>query len=82
MKKSLKIVMDPFAVRQFDQQLTGPSCITYDHEKFTEKVNDYYLEVKDKGGLKEGYAPFCKHLFMENFTDCLSYYIKIEPEND
>ena len=30
------------------------------------KVNEYYLQTKDKGGLVDGYAPFCKHLFMKN----------------
>ena len=29
-------------------------------------MNDYYLEHKDNGGLVDGYAPFCKHLFIKN----------------
>ena len=33
-------------------------------------------------GLKEGYAPFCKHLFVENFTDTACAYAEITPENE
>jgi hypothetical protein len=40
------------------------------------------LEVKDNGGLKDGYAPFCKHLFIENFTNVYSTSIEITPENE
>ena len=39
------------------------------------------MEVKEKGGLKDGYAPFCKHLFMPNFTDW-SGCVKISEENE
>jgi hypothetical protein len=81
MKKSLKIVMDPFCFKQFDLA-SGAAYINFDKDEFTQKVNNYYLDVKEKGGLKNGYAPFCKHLFMENFTDCISYAIKIEPHNE
>ena len=56
--------------------------LNYDKEAFESKINDFYLEVKDKGGLKDGYAPFCKHLFIENFTDAISGYIIITPENE
>ena len=56
--------------------------INFDKEKFTEQVNEYYLTAKENGGLIEGYAPFCKHLFMENFADAYSGYIEITPENE
>jgi hypothetical protein len=45
-------------------------------------VNDFYLDVKDKGGLKDGYAPFCKHLFIENFTNSQSSTLEITNENE
>ena len=40
------------------------------------------MKVKDQGGLKDGYAPFCKHLFIENFTDAIGAYVKITKENE
>lgn len=38
--------------------------------------------MKDNGGLHNGYAPFCKHLFIENFTDAIGSYTKITKENE
>ena len=32
--------------------------------------------------MKDGYAPFCKHLFIENFTDAISCYVEILPDNE
>ena len=37
--------------------------------------------MKDNGGLKDGYAPFCKHLFVPNFTEIKSSCVKLTPEN-
>lgn len=31
--------------------------------------------------LVDGYAPFCKHLFVPNFTNAISSFMKITPEN-
>ena len=47
-------------------------------EIFLDKLNSLYLENSD---LKDGYAPFCKHLFVENFTDCKTYYLPITENN-
>ena len=80
MKKSLKIVMDPFCFKQFDPS-SGSAFINYDKDEFNTKVNDFYLAVKDQGGLKDGYAPFCKHLFIENFSEAVNLHLEITPEN-
>lgn len=32
--------------------------------------------------LRDGYAPFCKHIFIPNFTPALTYYSKITAENE
>ena len=32
--------------------------------------------------LRDGYAPFCKHIFIPNFTPALTYYSKITSENE
>ena len=47
-------------------------------EEFEKKVNEAYSEDK----LVEGYAPFCKHLFVENFTEAKSMFLEITPENE
>jgi hypothetical protein len=48
-------------------------------EEFTQIVNERY----DESNLKEGYAPFCKHLFIANdFTDAVVNVLPITPENE
>lgn len=48
-------------------------------EEFEEVVNERY----DESALKEGYAPFCKHLFLVNdFTDAQVNVLPITPENE
>ena len=32
--------------------------------------------------LRDGYAPFCKHIFVPNFTPALTYYTAITPDNE
>lgn len=44
--KTIKIVLDPFAFKQFDAA-AGSLFINYDKQAFAEKINDFYLEVKD-----------------------------------
>lgn len=82
MKSNLiKIVLDPFCFKQFDPA-AGSLYINFDKQQFAERVNEFYLDAKDKGGLKDGYAPFCKHLFIENFTDAISGFIEINKDNE
>ena len=81
MAQARKIVMDPFCFKQFDSAKIGSVMINMDKEEFAARINEFYLQVKDEGGLKDGYAPFCKHLFIENFTDTMCSYAKITPEN-
>ena len=81
MQSAQKIVLDPFCLKQWDPK-AGSLFINYDKDAFTAKVNQYYLDTKDNGGLRGGYAPFCKHLFIPNFTDATSGTIEITPENE
>lgn len=81
MKKSIKIVLDPFCYKQFEAT-AGSLFINFDKDLFTDRINEFYLSVIDKGGLKDGYAPFCKHLFINNFTDAISGFIEITPANE
>ena len=54
-----------------------PSSTTV--SEFEEIANARYQEED----LKEGYAPFCKHLFIKNdFTDAKVNVLKITPENE
>jgi hypothetical protein len=73
-----KIVLDPFSYRQWDSTKTT-NVINFDKDKFTEKINQYYLD--NPGSLKDGYAPFCKHIFIENFTDSSANYVPITEDN-
>jgi len=49
-------------------------------EDFTDRVDQFYKENPD--ALKPGYAPFCKHLFIPNFTTAVTACTKITPENE
>jgi len=72
-----KIVIDPFCYEQFDKSKTHLT-INIDKDDFEEKVNEFYL--KNLNLLRDGYAPFCKHLFIENFTDMTPGYLPINYE--
>ena len=50
-----------------------------DKKQFMEKLNEIYLKEPK---LIDGYAPFCKHLFVKNFTDCSNYYQEITADNE
>lgn len=89
-----KIVMDRFALRQFNK--SAPSFINYDPVAFEGKINEVYLksleEMKSKGLdlkdfekneiLRPGYAPFCKHIIVDNFiSDLKPGTVEITTEN-
>eukprot|EP00808_Paulinella_micropora_P031275 g48626.t1 len=67
------ISLDRFALRQFDKNAgVSHTVIDYDPQAFISKVNEFYESKKasakeDSEVLVDGYAPFCKHLFMPNF---------------
>jgi len=73
------IVLDPFAERQFELGKSS-TYIDYDKDELVAKINEYY----EKGGkaLVDGYAPFCKHVFVPNFTPAASAALRITPENE
>jgi hypothetical protein len=78
------LVVDPFAFRQFREHAhahPGYTGTVFDIsvDKFEQIVNERYREQD----LKPGYAPFCKHLFVENdFTNATVNVLKITPENE
>lgn len=67
---SKKLVVDPFCYRQFQQfeqsKKYSGTIFSQTIQEFEEIVNARYKPNE----LKDGYAPFCKHLFLINdFTD-------------
>lgn len=76
-KKDLKIVVIPFCYRQFDLKNKKTSTIDSTIEDFQTKVNEQFHESL----LKPGYADFCKHIFLENWTNTVLDYAEITPEN-
>jgi len=77
------MVVDPFCYRQFAEfeQSKGNSETVFNisMEEFTNIVNARFSEDK----LRDGYAPFCKHLFVVNdFTEAQVNVLEITPENE
>ncbi|CAM9469029.1 unnamed protein product [Ectocarpus fasciculatus] len=75
-----ELEMDAFAMRQFtDESYTGTK-VAYDPQEFEDKVNEIFRAAGGK--LEEGYAPFCKHVFVSNFAGVKTSTVKITPENE
>uniref|UniRef100_K3X1V7 Flagellar associated protein n=1 Tax=Globisporangium ultimum (strain ATCC 200006 / CBS 805.95 / DAOM BR144) TaxID=431595 RepID=K3X1V7_GLOUD len=74
-----ELVLDRFCLRQFDDPQYLGTQIKYDKVEFEKKINEIYLARNKE--LVDGYAPFCKHLFIENFTDTRLNVVKITPSN-
>lgn len=67
----MTIVLDEFAFRHWDDPTyTGARITTISKEDFTESVRKY---IAENGGFDkcsvDGYAPFCRHVFIPNTTD-------------
>jgi len=72
--------MDGFCARQFNNPGYTGTQIHYDMAEFESKVNAYF-EANGEN-LIEGYAPFCKHVFMPNFVPGIKCgYVAKTPEN-
>ena len=56
--------LDSFALRQWEAGYAG-TRVSFDRAAFVARVHEYYGEGRP---LAEGYAPFCKHLFVPNFV--------------
>eukprot|EP00640_Fibrocapsa_japonica_P005071 CAMPEP_0113936132 /NCGR_PEP_ID=MMETSP1339-20121228/3106_1 /TAXON_ID=94617 /ORGANISM="Fibrocapsa japonica" /LENGTH=201 /DNA_ID=CAMNT_0000938489 /DNA_START=184 /DNA_END=789 /DNA_ORIENTATION=+ /assembly_acc=CAM_ASM_000762 len=73
-----KFVLDKFCIRQFDDDNYTGTNVYYDKQQFQDKVNEYH----DNGTpLVDGYAPFCKHLFVPNFAGVERSIVAITEEN-
>lgn len=69
------LVVDPFCYRQFDDASYAGTRIAMSKEEFARKANEH-LE-SNPACLVEGYAPFCKHIFMPNFVGAHAPYVAL-----
>lgn len=82
-KGDKSIVVDDFCFRQFAEHEASKSyrgtVFTVPLATFEDIVNERY----NQSLLRDGYAPFCKHIFLENdFTDAVTNVLPITPENE
>lgn len=79
--KKMKLVgMNSFATRQFLEGYRGSYIPNISPRDFLRNVNNYILENKPK--LVDGYADFCKHIFIPNFTEAKQSIVRITDENE
>jgi len=71
--------LDEFAMRQWDDPAYGGTRVDFDKAEFTRRIHDAHA---GGAGLVDGYAPFCKHVFVPNFIPGLKVgAIEITEEN-
>jgi hypothetical protein len=78
----MTIFLDSFAFRHFDDpNYAGAKIISHSKESFIELVRSI---IEEKGGFNkisvEGYAPFCRHIFIENPTNTVVDSIEITDD--
>ena len=59
-----RLILDTFAYRSFDKT-QRKNYIDYPKENFLAEINKLLISYTQ---FKDGYAPFCKHLFIKNFV--------------
>ena len=70
-------VIDKFCLKQFNNPSYTGTQINYDVQEFEKRVN---LAYSAGAKLVDGYAPFCKHLFIPNFAGVRCGYVKLTDE--
>lgn len=77
------LVVDPFCHRQFSESESSKS---YGGTVFTTSISEFEDIANarwDESKLVDGYAPFCKHIFIKNdFTDAEVNVLEINHENE
>lgn len=79
----MKVALTRFAIdKHFNPEGTGTK-INIEPDKFEAVVNALLTLGQGRGGciIREGYAPFCKLLFVENWTNALTGTIPITDQN-
>lgn len=69
--------LDPFVLRQF----RGPRGISMDPEAFLQELHHRHVSSPNGLTLVDGYAPFCKHVFVDNFADVPAGQCRIDAHN-
>ncbi|KAG8468932.1 hypothetical protein KFE25_007450 [Diacronema lutheri] len=72
------LVVDPFCFRQFDDGEYAGTRIAMGKDEFAARANAHL--AAHPGCLVEGYAPFCKHIFMENCVGATLPYVALTSE--
>lgn len=81
----MTIILDQFCFRHWDNpNYHGARITTMTKDEFIEHVRKY---IQENGGFEkcsvEGYAPFCRHIFIDNpadaCVDCVKITKEIEP---
>jgi len=87
--KALKIGYTDFVLRQFKEDFTGTNLSKYDKDYILDKIREKYNKLFDVRidhihgvKLSDGYAPFCKLLFIENFTEVRTGTMPITMDNE
>ncbi|BDA49866.1 hypothetical protein COCOBI_14-4860 [Coccomyxa sp. Obi] len=57
--------LDEFAIRQWDDPSYSGTRISYSKDGFVQKLHEFHAQGAN---LVDGYAPFCKHVFVPNFV--------------
>ena len=74
-------VIDPFAFKQFDANIAYEGTrVEYDKQAFEAKINELF--ASGDYPLVDGYAAFCKHLFVPNFAGVKNNVLVVTPENE
>lgn len=74
----LPCVQDNFALRQWDDANYGGTKVSFDKSEFINRVQ----QAHDNGSaLVDGYAPFCKHIFVSNFVGAKVGTLEIADSN-
>lgn len=75
----MNIVLTEFAIdRHFDPDLDSAGTVIADRlpEQFEKELHEHRAKIQ------QGYAPFCKLLFFENWTDAKTGTLPITPRNE
>ena len=75
--------LDDFAIRQWDDPNYSGTIIAHDKIDFVRKIHDYHTSSSSgEHKLVDGYAPFCKHVFVPNFVNAKVATVEITKENE
>ena len=72
--------LDDFSIRQWDDPNYSGTLIDYDKSEFVKKIHEY--NASGEASLADGYAPFCKHVFVPNFVNAKVACVEITKENE